>query len=554
MAITLNELPGPLCMVRHPQHIKATTDDVLTDLPTSVNSGIVFQRAAVAGETVTVELAGQSWTFTAATSPDQSGLQFAIGANATAQATAFAAAFRLHHAMHAAFDVYTNAGEVSAYLRSPAAGLQAAWTPAPVDLATVLLSAPCLGPVYRENMRLGLRLRVKDRNTYPFLDLPELSASPTTRSGARWATSDPIGEVKWNVAPLLKPYCAPTWPGYSQEKTTVKTTLVTPWTAWVFEVVDGTPRKLVHAGDRLAWFAGLRTRDRISEESLVDFRVLEGSWLTYRGRRDKLEVSPAQPVWLLWFKNGQPGDTEQFILKADIAYTDGTTDADVTLYTRDAFAHIEAEVMHLWAAGYQNGGVDDEADPAKTVLKYTLWIESSVSGNPVSDELTLWVVEADANERHLDWVSSLGGIESLRTTGGWQLGTTLTLDEAMAELPLLPAAHDSAVRTVDARNQETLQLSTGWVDRYELAALVDFLHSPEIRLRDQGRNRWLPVRMTAGSHLVKQQGDPDTEHLYALNLELLVGDDEGLYSDVLALSSDGSEPAPPPGGDGDPDE
>lgn len=553
MAITINEQPNDLCMVRHPQWLKATTNDVLITAPTNVTSGIIFLRAAVAGETVTVELAGQSWTFTAAASPDDSGLQFAIGANATAQATAFAAAFALHHAMHAAFDVSTNAGEVNAILRSPAEGLQAAWTPDPVDLASVQLSAPCLGPVYRENMRLGLRLRVKDRNTYPFLDLPELSASPTTRSGARWGTSDPIGEVKWNVAPLLKPYCAPTWPGYSVEKETVQTTLVTPWSAWLYEVVDGTPRKMVAVGEGLAWYAGLRTRDRISEESLVDFRVkAAGAWLTYRGRRDKLEVSHDQAVWLLWYLDTEPDPSEVFTLKADIHYTDGSTDAAQTLYARDAFVHIVNNVMHLWAAGYQNGGVADEADPAKTVLKYTLWIESSVSGDPVSDQLTLWVVEADANERHLDWVSSLGGIEPLRTTGGWQLGTTLTLDEAMAELPLLPSTHDSAVRTVDARNQETLQLSTGWVDRYELAALVDFLHSPEIRLRDQGRNRWLPVRMTAGSHLVKQQGDPDTEHLYALNLELLVGDDEGLYSDVLALTEDESEPAPPP--DGDPDE
>lgn len=551
MALTVNEQPGTLRMVRHPQWLKATTDDVLTALPVNTMSGIVFQRAAVAGETLTIELAGQSWVFTAAASPDGSGLQFGIGANAGAQATAFAAALELHPAVHAAFDLILGGATVQAVLRVPQAGLQAAWTPAPVDLATVLLSLACEGPVYREDMRIAVRLRVKDKGDGPWLDLPELSAAPTTRTPERWNTSDPIGVVQWNVAPLLKPYVAPTWPGFSQEKVTVPTTLVTPWRAWLYEVVDGTPRKMVATAEKKAWFAGLRTRDRISEESVVDFQVDEGSWLTYRGRRDKLEVTTNQAVWLLWYCHLTPDEGgEDFLLKADIHYTDGTSDADVTLYTRTGYTHINPGVMHLWAAGYANGGVNDQANPAKTVMKYTLWIESSLSGDPVSDELTLWLADSDANERHLDWVSSLGAIESLRTTGGWELGTELTLEQAAAELPLLPYSHEGRLRTVDARTQERLQLSTGLVDRYELAALVDVLHTPELRLRDQGRNRWLPVRLLPGTHIVKRQGTDD-EHLYALNLELELGDPEDLYSDVLALTSTGDEPAPPP--DGDPD-
>ena len=72
------------------------------------------------------------------------------------------------------------------------------------------------------------------------------------------------------------------------------------------------------------------------------------------------------------------------------------------------------------------------------------------------------------------------------------------------------------------------------MDKDELLAVVDILLSPEQRRVDLERGEREPLVLVAAEQVMERRGSED-EHLYALNLEFLLGDAEMAWSAMELL-------------------
>jgi hypothetical protein len=152
---------------------------------------------------------------------------------------------------------------------------------------------------------------------------------------------------------------------------------------------------------------------------------------------------------------------------------------------------------------------------------------------------TFWLVDPDANELHLEFVNSLGVVESMRCVGSWEQALDAQYEDLVtlreADNGNLPPSTGADTRPLLLGVTATLQVSTGYVDEKEHFALLDILSSPEVRLVDHLNDRKLPVRLVPGTHSLRRKGPDVNEHLYALNLALVEGDTEMAWGDRALL-------------------
>ncbi len=530
MAISIAEEPEDICMVRHPQWVKAVSDLYVVEINGGDPITFEFNRVATAGETIEVTIGTTVHLFTADATPDDSGYQFAIGANTNDQAEQFLLCINGNYYIDQSFITVRVVSTVGMYpkLEGNDWNLGAATVTAS-DLCDVSQTEPPDYTEYAEDFRLGVLVDVEPIPYVNYLRLPELVGVPVLDYNAYLGTE----YVQVNIAPLLKPYVYPTWPTYGGAQVAVPTKLLCNFRVQVYERIAGVPKKLHDLGYKKAWYAGLRVRDRKSEFSVYNSHLLGGTFLTYRGRVDRMEVSPLQPVWLAWYSAVLYESEPRVDVYCKVYYTDGTDSGNELLYTQDQSTDFLHKDIVLWAAGFTSSGAA-ALDPSKTAYKYTFWLYSRETGLRISEVYTIHVVEEDTNEVWVEFVNSLGGIESLRCKGSWELGLNAESEELFQPLPIEPQPENASYRHEPRGHQEVLQVSTGFMDRYELAHILDIVNSPEIRLRDRARSRWLPVRLPGSTHVVKQQGTGE-EHLYAANFEVLVGDPETVGSDRIAL-------------------
>lgn len=534
MATTIITQPNALSPVRDPAWMQVRCDGYLTTPPTAHYTVALAVDPAQpsAGDTVIFTVPdGRSTTLTAVSgTPDDSATQFQIGAD-TAETFA-----------NLLDTLEGNMLVSSLYLVSDVGTYSAKWTSRLAGPGTLLITTTgvnwvsMLGAVagsngdLKPNYRLGLAVFVEEEwDSGVYKRLPEFILTPNADQ-----------EVSEDVAPLLLPYLKPVWPPMTGATMTRSTDLQKRYYVSRFERYGDPPvaRQVVNTTTKQALLGGTRQAEHnswvaFSSRIRTGGVSLRSPWLTYRGIRGRHEVSPAQRHHLGWYCWFPRVSGEALTLRAKVYYTDGTTTENATSVS-NASSLKEGEIGQ-WPTGFEQLGLDAWS-AGRSPYKYEVWITKPAT-TAVSDGHIFWLAEADANELHLEFVNSLGVVESVRCVGR----SVESLDATYTKLTkaLLPAGGlgptpDQAATTQrPAGAQQKLDAFLGFTDEAEHNAQLDIVTSPWVRLIDARRGIRLPVMVVASSHEKRTRGE-DGEHLYALALKLEVSDAEMAWSNIVA--------------------
>lgn len=410
------------------------------------------------------------------------------------------------------------------------------WVPLP---ASIILSGGYysqddaqnnLGYIYAQNYSVRTRIWVEPEwMSNRWEPLPENDHYPDADLHARE-----------NVAPMLLPMLGYDWPSYGQVTAMRTLSIFRRYRvqAWERYGTPATDHITVILPARVAWYAGQRNRDshlQVNWEYTLGNTNVPSPWLTYRGRKGRHEVSAAQQHVLGWYRNLARPAGSVIRLRATVYYTDGTSAAINTL--SDSGMSWERGEVALWPCGFNTLSLY-ALQPLLTPYKYSVQLMYNAAGGAsvaASEAHTFWLADEGAAELHIEYVNSLGVVESLRCTGAWEEGLTVKYAElfskrTIAEGILPPPATSDKHHLLDTAGN-TLKVGSGYMDESEYRAALDLFFSPEVRLVDHANKRHLPLVLTNGSHAVSRRGAGTEEHLYALNLQFTVGDPERAWGD-----------------------
>lgn len=537
MGLTLRLDTLPMTPVRNRAWLEVACDEYEQVAPTTAEVDIQLQTNATPGFTFTVTLPdGTVLPFTAISgTPDTSGTQYAIEGDNLGTYPNLLAVMRGNVRLAELYDI-TTIGVLRMRLRARQPG---ALTPVvtfdtPAPIATWLITEGTDG-VYAPGYSAQLRLYLEETwHSGIYTALPVMDGYPDLD---KWA--------RWNVAGMLMPYLRKSivndWPAYGMAtpmlaRNIFKRYYHERWERYGDPAVD---RLAVRSAVKYAWFAGYRNRDAELAATLGEvFRDDSGPtpFLTMRGSgTSHHEVSADQQHVLGWYRTTERVAGQFVKLKGTVFYDDGTT-ANAVVLTWDDAAHLQGTVA-LWPSGFKTLGLH-LLQETKTAYKYQVELLNH-SDTPIAQKHTFWLKPAEVSEVHLEFVNSLGVVESVRGIGAWEN----TLEDEREELirarvlrnQTLPSISESDAVQVLHSVQPKMTIALGAVDRLEHFTRLDILFSPWLRIVDHASGRKLPVRIESDAHDVLRRGAGTAEHLHTMQLKLLLGDSETAWGDRALL-------------------
>ncbi len=292
---------------------------------------------------------------------------------------------------------------------------------------------------------------------------------------------------------------------------------------------------------KLAWLAGREAADSSAWATYVaTLNANAGGhpWMTWRNRTYDRIVSLDEQHYLGWHHgyarqtDDDTAEPEVLDLEATLTYTDldgsNETTTSWTIRYADPFdTGVQANRSGIWAVGYTELDLAALLPADKLPVKYAVRLRAHFTGTVLSETMTFWIGEYEENVIHIQFINSLGIPESLRGTGGWNRSTEPQgIEQQYSGEVIETQLHTDVgvMRSDPSGTQDKLSIHTSFVPEAEHRALLDLLQSPAFRFEDTRRECFLPLRLVFGKEQkVKSRGDAD-EHLYALELEFLVGD------------------------------
>lgn len=362
---------------------------------------------------------------------------------------------------------------------------------------------------------------------------------------------DANGMASWNLRGMLLPHVNEgyAWPGMATPLAVKCPGLLRRYRVDRYEMLgdppvpqrlDPVPGPLV--GDVpqpfVAWFAGSRNAE---ETRILDFFAAIANtsapspWLTWRGLAGRHEVTPTQQHYLSYYRNRPREDEVPVVLNILVTYHDGTTAAH-TMPVDNHIAWNLGEVVTI-PVGYTTLDELPPLEAGRTPVRYRVHL--TLGGTIISQYHDFHLVLPDANDLYIEYVNSLGVVESLRGSGSWELGIegqhTAIIRERARASGYLTQPERGATSHHQHSLRRTIKWTSGLMEYGEFNTCLDVLFSPEHRQVDMARSRRHQLLLVGGSHVVHVQGDPAQENLHALNLEFVLGDTEHAWSDVMHL-------------------
>ncbi|HRH68780.1 MAG TPA: hypothetical protein PLB89_04665 [Flavobacteriales bacterium] len=490
--------------------------------------------------------------------PDTSGLQVRIGSDTVDSRNNLYNALRGNWQVNQWFAI-TQTTVISLVVRTPGL-LGAVFTnTSPVTMAWVEVN-PGVDGVYASNYGAVVQVWMElvwDSGIYvpkpPLLLSPDPDRRTRTDLRGMLAPSRAAGSAGWAVG-----Y---NWPNYGANKPFRALDVQRRFYVERYEQLGDppTPQLVTRSTVRKAWYAGSRNIERNIIQEVFTLMInddAENPALTYRGRAGRHEVSQHQQHYLSYYRRTAVVVDVPMELRLTVTYSDGTNYPE-TFFDLDAAIEWKQGEVATWPVGFRTMGLH-ELQPTKTPVKYTAVLRTA--DEDPSEAHVFWLVDTDANEQHLEFINSFGVVESIRCEGQWVLGIESDHTEVVRLMAVvlsnLPSVQESSHLHLLNGAQQKITLSTGFMDRGELNALVDVLLSPEWRLCDTARGLRRPLRLVGAEHVMRSQGDPQQENLYALNLEFLEGAPEMAWSDRISMPAlpEGAEEEETGGDDGFDDE
>lgn len=524
----LNSVPtiGPM---RDPFWVECYCNGYMTGTATAAVYTLDVVSNPADGDTFSITLGDAMVVFTWLTAGDSTGTTITIGADTTVSRTNLLAALEGNWQINQWFAI--TAGSPITLTRREVGVAGAAFentTPVAMSWAETNAGGDA---TYATNYKAALQVwveKVWDSGNY--IPLPPVVADP-----------DEALRVRWNLRPLLGHMVQHTWPDYDEDRPIRCVDLQRRYYFHRYELMGDPPlpQKILGTPVRKVWAAGSRNieRNTIGHVFIWAQRTdVPTPWLTYRGRAGKHEVSTAQQHYLSHYRAVPRVADQPMQLVATVYYSDGTNSSAVAL-TDSTITWAQGEVA-TWPTGFDTLSLGTW-EPTKIPVRYTVQLVSN--STPRSEVHTFHIVDPDANEQYLEYVNSLGVVESIRCIGRWVRGMVTEHTEVNRALTMvntvLPSEQKSTHTQLLNGVQGYIEISTGYMSRGELNVLVDALLSPERRLLMPRFGTRGPVRLVDAEHVVQVQGDPAVENLSALNIRLLEGAPEMAWSDRVSLGA-----------------
>lgn len=540
MALTILNATPDIAGIRNELWLEYFCGGYRTSAATTASYTLIVTQQPSAGNTFRLSLPGAELEFTFVSgAPDESGLQVQIGANAAATNDNLYDALRTNWYIDQFF-VITDPSDVNTLTARTPGALEVGFTnTTPVALAWNAVSAGS-DAVYAANYSANFQVWIEEvYNSNVWKALPAFEGQP-----------DENRRTRWDLHTLLRPYLGHDWPTYGATGLRVLDKLLRRYYVNRWEQYGDPPSPQVLGRGNIcrAWYAGARQIEQNQMPniwSLIRRNDVQNPFLTHRGRGGRHEVSAPQDVYLAWYRRVAKANDSQIDLRCKVYYTDGT-DASTTLWTDTNGSGYTQWTVGQWNVGFDRNNLG-ALEPTKVPEKYEVWLRLP-NGSALSETHTFWLVDTDANEQYIELVNSLGVVESVRTTGEWQLGMTPQHDEAMRLLTVVNGAEPGVEESNSVQflrgATKPLRLFTGYWERKEFMAMMgDLLVSPEYRWVDVERSTRAPVRLVSSEVVMNKRGGDD-EWVYGANLEFAVEDAETAWSDRLHWPPMPSDPEP----------
>ena len=205
----------------------------------------------------------------------------------------------------------------------------------------------------------------------------------------------------------------------------------------------------------LTWQPEIKTIDRVQEEFLY---------------------------FLLWDKDPLYAVPTELNLKVKVYYRDNTIVEAVTRTLNNPGLGWLLQVP----AGFVNAGVQ-ALDPVKPVIRYELWLENQ-SGAIISEVRTYKLVQdIHPYSRYFMFLNSLGGYDTVRTTGISSKSAKFSRQEVEKFLPANYSRQSRQFATSDVASQNEYDVSSGHVSKRYADYLQDMLISQDVYEIVRGR-------------------------------------------------------------------
>jgi hypothetical protein len=560
MAVTATFTPPTLSPVRSPLWVRVESDSYAPPSGSTVRATftITFNTTVSSGDEVAITTGWGEVVLLCSASGEQDGLHFAEGASVLLAATAFLNGCLSNWTLTTYYSI-TRSGAVVTFV-ARAAGVKynlqdVSFSPGGLIDVDELVAG--VDGSFAENYSIVIRPWVGD-GSGEFKPLGEIQCVPDEYNSINYDLSRMLrgGFALFNGEELR-----PDWPAFNTgADVTLHTKSTRPYYLEYYArfgtpaVTQGAQRIGSPASPKYAWLAGY---ERADYSAFTSFRNrVEGllgaphSFLTWRNRKDRRSVTAGEQHYLGWYHWPMDALAAAFQVQAKLTHTlPNGTDPQVTAWTdRYEFAHTDIPRGRIGSLAVGYGQLNMAALlPIGRIPKcYTVRVNEAETG-PKSEEITFYLAPDNHNQVFLQFCSSLGVVESVRTRGSWVRSLTPEHEELMRPLRIgdLSNTASGGLFSDPLGGQPILKVNIGGHRLSEHEALLDILGSVEVRQVDYTNSRYLPLRMVKGEEQIIAQRGTEDEHIRMISLTFACDDPTALVTlpiaagDVVQNEDDG---------------
>ena len=217
-------------------------------------------------------------------------------------------------------------------------------------------------------------------------------------------------------------------------------------------------------------------------------------------------VTATEPHFLYFLTDHQLTGANRFHLRAEVYYTDGTTDT-ATLMSGDVQAQWET---YYYRVSFNDEGLD-ALQPTKIPYKYTVYIDETLAAI-TTEVCTFWLDDITRQDRFFFYENSLQGWETLRCNGDHSAVQTVAKTEAANTVQAGYSATDAVVKQKTQSYADQFTVFTGFKTKAEAIHLREFMASENYYEVVNGA--LIPVVVDAGSFELEY--DRTGEYSYGL--------------------------------------
>lgn len=419
MAITKTKNPLLVSLSGDPILYGFTTDKYLTNAGTKAVFTIALMTLPTNGDTQVFTWNGNTYTFTVATTADDSGNQMTNAGTLIQWRKNFRDAFNTNFDMSAAFIAAVVGTDVVITARDYGDDFNLSFTNDTSDASTQTTSG--VDRAFNPNYGMGVEVWVEDEkwseNFVPvatkigvpnedqeiIVDIREIVAPYVNKSIDYFGVYDGV----INLAPNI---CKRFYIRYYEQYGSSPDEKIVTTETDIYFVLKGARRHAEHF---------------MAADSFYNMVSIKQQWLTWKKSR---EVTVNEPQMLTWFNYNEraepsPGVFERYRYRMNLYFSDGTSQLNVVAITDDDSQ--KGDVL-VFPAGFTELGIAD-VDPSKTVVRYELYLYGETTG-VLTETISFKVVDDVYHERYVLFENSMGAFETQRTTGVHEFSAEVTQD------------------------------------------------------------------------------------------------------------------------------